>query len=248
MSKSSTKVYAIVPAGGIGKRMNSKQPKQFLTLNGEPILSITLRALASSKYITKFIIPSIDIVYTRKIIASYCPDIDAEIIKGGKTRQDSIYNAIEFIKDDLPDLILIHDAVRALVQEETVSEVIEAALKYGSATAACPVSDTLKLGYYDEKTSTNFIRKNVSRDLMWSAQTPQVFKTELLIKAYEQANADKFTGTDSTGLLERIKEAVALVESPNSNIKITTPEDLKIAETYLKRAKNAPEISVQSLV
>ncbi len=231
MNKSELIVYAIVPAGGIGKRMNSQQPKQFLTLNNEPILSLTLKALAASKRITKFIIPSIDIVYTRKIIASYCPDIDAEIIKGGKTRQDSVYNGLQLAATENPDLILVHDAVRALIQAENINTVINAAIEHGSATAASRVSDTLKLSFNEN--NQDFIRKNVSRDFIWAVQTPQVFKTEILVRAYEQANKDKFIGTDSTGLLERINEKVALVECPNSNIKITTPEDLKIAETYL---------------
>jgi 2-C-methyl-D-erythritol 4-phosphate cytidylyltransferase len=245
MANSELIVYAIVPAAGIGKRMKSQQPKQFLTLNNEPILSITLRTLAASKRIRKFIIPSIDIVYTRKIIASYCPDIEVEVIKGGKTRQDSVYNGLELAAKDKPDFILIHDAVRALVQTETIRDTITAATLYGSATAATRVSDTLKLAYSEN--DQDFIRKNVSRDLIWAVQTPQVFKTEILVKAYEQAIKDKFTGTDSTGLLERINEKVALVECPNSNIKITTPEDLKIAETYLL-TKTGREISAQSLV
>ncbi len=243
MQKANPNIYAIVPAGGIGKRMGARKPKQFLDLAGEPILSLTLKTLASSGQIQKFIIPSIDIVYTRKIIASYCPGLNVEIIKGGKTRQDSVYNALLIAIPDQPDLLLIHDAVRALVQIETIHEVIEAALRFGSATAASAVTDTLKLSYYDEKTQNYLVRKNVSRDLLWAVQTPQVFRTEILVKAYEQAIVDKFTGTDSTGLVERIAEKVALVEAPNSNIKITSPEDLKIAESYLlarSKASNNP--------
>lgn len=252
MLNKETKVYAIVPAGGIGKRMNSRQPKQFLSLNSEPILSITLRALAKSRYISKFIIPTIDIVYTRKIIASYCPDIDVEIIKGGKTRQDSIHEGIKLLETDKPDLILIHDAVRALILPETIDAVIEAAAKHGAATAASPISDTLKLA--SEINGESYIRKNISRENMWAMQTPQVFKTELLIAAYAKAFAEDFIATDTTALLERSQTPVALVRSPNSNIKITTPEDLKIAESYLSSninaqadlnaPKNAKEISV----
>ncbi len=163
---SSEQVQAIIPAGGIGKRMKNQQPKQFLTLDGQPILCITLRALAESKQISKFIVPSVDIVYTRRIIASYCPNIEVEVIKGGSTRQESVYNGLQTIINSgtEPNYVLVHDAVRALIRAETVKAVIDAAKKYGSATAANQVTDTLKLAY--EGNGHEFIRKNGSRDFM----------------------------------------------------------------------------------
>ena len=224
--------YAIIPSGGIGKRMQSQKPKQFLTLFDQPILVHTLKALAKTSLIDKFIIPSVDIVYTKKILKNL--NINFELCKSGKTRQESIINALDLIRDkkENPQYLLIHDAVRALVQEETVIEVIKKAQEKGAAIAARPVTDTLKLSHHDENGEI-LIKKNVSRDLLWQSQTPQVFTSELLYQAYDQAQKDKFLGTDSAGLVERINGEVYLVESPQSNIKITTQEDLELVKHYM---------------
>ena len=227
--------YAIIPAGGIGKRMQSQNPKQFLTLFDEPILLHTVKALAKTGLIDKFIIPSVDVVYTKKILNHIKDDIDFIISKSGKTRQESITIALEELKklDEKPAFILIHDAVRALVQEQTVIDVINKAKEKGAAVAARPVSDTLKLSHHDENDDV-LIKKNVSRDLLWQTQTPQVFATDILYEAYEQAQKDHFSGTDSAGLVERINKDVYLVESPQSNIKITTQEDLELVKQYMR--------------
>lgn len=226
--------FAIIPSGGIGKRMQSQKPKQFLTLFDEPILLHTIKALSKTGFIKKFIIPSVDIVYTKKILNHLDSDIEILICKSGKTRQESINNALDEIKklDEKPDFILIHDAVRALVQEQTVVDVINKAKEKGAAVAARPVSDTLKLSHHDENGDV-LIKKNVSRDLLWQTQTPQVFATDILYEAYDQAKKDHFLGTDSAGLVERIHKDVYLVESPQSNIKITTQEDLDLVKLYM---------------
>ncbi len=233
----STSIVAIIPAGGIGKRMKSNQPKQFLSIDGEPVIVKTIKALAKCSQIKKFIIPTVDLVYTRKIFKSYVPDLDVIAVQGGKTRQDSVANGLTEIKDtmagQMPDFILVHDSVRALIQEKTINEVIEKAKEVGGAIAAVPVGDTLKLANSFGK-KKNRIKKNVSRDNMWVAQTPQVFKTDLIINAYDKAKEDHFLGTDSAGLIERLGKDVILVESPKSNIKITTPEDLATAEIFMK--------------
>lgn len=228
--------FAIIPSGGIGKRMQSQKPKQFLTLFDEPILLHTVNALAKTGLINKFIIPSVDIVYTKKILNHI--DVDFLICKSGKTRQESIHNALDEIKNlgEEPEFILIHDAVRALVPEQTVIDVINKAKERGAAVAARPVSDTLKLSHQDEDGDV-LIKKNVSRDLLWQTQTPQVFATEILYEAYEQARKDHFLGTDSAGLVERINKDVYLVESPQSNIKITTQEDLDLVKLYMSLKK-----------
>lgn len=230
-------IVAIIPAGGIGKRMKHDQPKQFMTLCGEPVIVRTVKALAQCSQIKKFIIPSVDIVYTRKIFKSYAENLDVVVVKSGKTRQESVDNGLEEIKstmaDNLPDLILVHDSVRALVELNTINTTIEHALEVGGAIAASPVTDTLKMGF-STGPQKHHIKKNVPRDNMWVAQTPQVYKTDLLLEAYAKAKQDKFLGTDSAGLIERIGHDVILVESPKSNIKLTTPDDLVLAEVYLK--------------
>lgn len=232
---SENSITAIIPAGGIGKRMNAQKPKQFLTINDEPILLITLRSLYQTGLIDDFIIPTVDLVYTKKIIKSALPDLDVTVIKGGKTRQESIYKALREIKNqDLrSNYILIHDAVRALVRKETIERVIKKAKKTGAAIAARPVTDTLKLSYVNDEGDT-VIKKNISRDLMWIAQTPQVFSREIIYAAYEKAHKDRYEGTDSAGLVERIGKEVYIVQGRPSNIKITTPDDLALAEIYYK--------------
>lgn len=227
-------LIAIIPAGGIGKRMSAQKPKQFLTLNEEPILCITLKTLASTGLISRYIIPSVDVVYTKKILKSSIPDLEVEICKGGKTRQESVLNALNLIKDDCDpkQLILVHDAVRALVRKETIEKVIEKANITGAAIAAKSLSDTVKLSH--TKGEDTLIKKNIPRDNLWLAQTPQVFTADTIIKAYEKARIDHFTGTDSASLVERLGIDTYLVESPQSNIKITTPEDLELAQIYLK--------------
>jgi 2-C-methyl-D-erythritol 4-phosphate cytidylyltransferase len=233
MNKSIT---AIIPAAGMGKRMKNQRPKQFLLLNDEPILIITLRKLLSTALITKFIIPTIDMVYTRKIISSTFPEMNVEIIKGGKTRQESVHLGLQTIKESpLPDLILVHDSVRALVLESTIREVIDRASQTGAAIAARMVTDSIKQSGLDPSGEI-VIRKNISRENLWLAQTPQVFKSEIIIEAYEKAAQEQFWGTDSSSLVERIPCTISLVESPASNIKITTPEDLKLAENYTKES------------
>jgi 2-C-methyl-D-erythritol 4-phosphate cytidylyltransferase len=229
--------YAIIPAGGIGKRMQSQNPKQFLTIFDEPILLHTVKALAKTGLIQKFIIPSVDIVYTKKIL-NHIEDVEFLICKSGKTRQESIKNALDELKrlNEESDFILIHDAVRVLVQEQTVINVINKAKEKGAAVAARPVSDTLKLSHLDENGDV-LIKKNVSRDLLWQTQTPQVFAAKILYEAYEQAKDDHFLGTDSAGLVERINKDVYLVESPQSNIKITDPEDIELVKLYMSLKK-----------
>lgn len=231
-------IIAIIPAGGIGKRMNSQKPKQFLTLYDKPILVHTIRTLALTKLIDKFIIPTVDMVYTKKIIKSYLEDIDVTICKGGKTRQESIFNGLKEMKklEYKHKFVLIHDAVRALVKKETIEAVINKAQESGAAIAAQMVTDTLKLSYSNKENV--LIKKNVPRDNMWQAQTPQVFETKILLESYQQAKKDHYIGTDSASLVERIGIEVYLVESPSSNIKITTPDDLELAKIYLEHVHN----------
>ncbi|MCE2929616.1 MAG: 2-C-methyl-D-erythritol 4-phosphate cytidylyltransferase [Candidatus Caenarcaniphilales bacterium] len=225
-----TTIYAIIPAGGIGKRMQSQKPKQFLAIDDKPIIIVTLAKLISTGLIKKFIIPTVDIVYTKKIIKSEFPDLDFIICKSGKSRQDSIQNAILEIKalEEKADLILIHDAVRPLIKKTTIEQVVKKALETGAAVAGRPVSDTLKLAF--NRDGENIIKKNVSRDSMWHTQTPQVYHSQIFFDAYQKALEDHFEGTDSAGLVERINKDVYLVESPQSNIKITTPDDLELAK------------------
>lgn len=228
------KIFAVIPAGGIGKRMNQRKPKQFLTLFNQPILVITIKALASTGLFSKFIIPTVDLVTTKKLVEQKLPELDISVVKSGKTRQMSVHNGLDFIRslDEQPDLILVHDAVRVLITKETVNKTINKAIETGAAIAGNRVYDTLKLSH-SEADKDILIKKNVSRENMWQAQTPQVFKTDIIFSAYDKAKQDHFEGTDSASLVERLGVPIHLVESSRFNFKITTPEDLEIAEILL---------------
>lgn len=232
------KIFAIIPAGGIGRRMNARKPKQFLTLFNQPILAVTIKALASTGLFSKFIIPTVDLITTKKLVEQKLPELDICIIKSGKTRQMSVHNGLDFIKDldEKPDLVLVHDAVRALITKETVNKVVNKAIETGAAIAGNRVYDTLKLGQ-SEIEENILIKKNVSRDNMWQAQTPQVFRTDIITSAYDKARSEHFEGTDSASLVERLNIPINLVECSRFNFKITTPEDLEMAETILSHRR-----------
>ena len=233
------KIFAVIPAGGMGTRMNSRKPKQFLTIFDQPILAVTIRALANTGLFSKFIIPSIDIVMTKKLVEQKLPDLDISIVKSGKTRQMSVHSGLDFIKslDEQPDLILVHDAVRVLITKETINKVVDKAIETGAAIASNRIYDTLKLSQ-SEADEDILIKKNISRENMWQAQTPQVFKSEIILSAYDKAKNDHFEGTDSASLVERLGIPIHLVETTRFNFKITTPEDLEIAEIILSHRKS----------
>ncbi len=230
------KLLAIVPAGGIGSRMASTQPKQFIEINGKPILIITLETLIKTGLFEKIIISTIDIDYTKEIIQKFLKNHEnlLMVCSGGKTRQESVYKALQeadkFAIES--NFTLVHDAVRALVSQETISQVINKALTTNAATAARAVTDTLKLAR--QKDSDYIIEKNIPRENIWAMQTPQVFKTSLLKEAHQKAHVEDFAGTDCCALVERLGQEAYLVESPSSNIKITMPEDISYAEIFLK--------------
>ena len=229
------KILAIVPAGGIGSRMNSDQPKQFMSIHGKPILIITLETLINTGLFEKIIIATIDVEQTKELIQKFLGvhENSLMVCNGGKTRQESVYKALQEADKSAieSDFTLVHDAVRSLVSPEIISQVIDKAIETNAATAARQVTDTLKLAY--KKDSDYIIEKNISRENIWAMQTPQVFKTSLLKEAHKKAHAENFQGTDCCALVERLGQEVYLVESPLSNIKITTQEDIKVAERFL---------------
>lgn len=224
------KTAAVIPAAGTGARMHNILPKQYLPLGGKPIISRTLAAIER--------IPIIDAIFP--VLAPGEFDYFREQISGrgrlqkiagpapgGNSRQASVFNGIKEAGEDF-HIILIHDAVRPFIDEETVMEIIAQASAHGAAAAAVPVSDTLK------KASSGFITGTVPRAGLWAAQTPQAFRREIILSAHEQAERDGFTGTDDASLVERLGGKVKIVEAPPWNIKITTAEDFVIAEGILR--------------
>ena len=240
------KVFVIIPAAGLGTRMASvsagkaakpSASKQFLELDGVPVLVHTLRAFSKSPEVTQIVValrkPEMEAFRAR--LSADAPEIlkrNLQFVEGGEHRQHSVANGLAAVSASADDVVLVHDAVRPFVTEEMVREVIAAAQKYGAAIAAVPAVDTVK---QVERTAEGaLIKATIPREKIVLAQTPQGFRYGVLKKAFDEAAADGFIGTDEASLVERSGHAVAVVMGSPRNIKITTPGDLQLAEFYMK--------------
>jgi 2-C-methyl-D-erythritol 4-phosphate cytidylyltransferase/2-C-methyl-D-erythritol 2,4-cyclodiphosphate synthase len=226
------KTVAIIPAGGAGKRLKAHLAKQYLFLNHTPVLVHTLKVFQKSKEIDNIIlaVPSDDLVSVREeFIDKYGLTKVTTIVAGGKERQDSVRNALSAI-DGKYDVVVIHDAVRPFVTEKMIRQVVAAAKITGAASAGVKAKDTIK-----ETKKDNIVKATIPRQNLWLTQTPQAFKFELLKKAYKTAYDKKFYGTDDASLVERIGKKVKMIEGSYENIKITTSEDLIMAEALMKK-------------
>lgn len=221
---------AIIVAGGSGKRFNSSTPKQFLELNGKPILAYSIGKIEKSKFIKEILIvvPRQFTNFTQNIISRYNFKKVSRIISGGKTRQASVYNGLQKVNKKC-NLVLVHDGVRPLVESKQIEAVIKLAQKFKAAILAIPVKETVKL------VDKNMIVKTEDRKKFYLAQTPQVFEYKLLLRAFDKAKKDRLVGTDCASLVERLGIKVKILEGSERNIKITTAEDLKLAEILMSR-------------
>lgn len=225
------KTVALIPAGGVGKRLKSRIAKQYLLLDALPILVHTLKVFQKSKEIDEIILalPPEDLVYMRQELAEKYSLTKVNAVAGGRERQDSVKNCLMAIEDEC-GLVVIHDAVRPFVTEELIEQVIAAARDTGAAISGVRIKDTVKA-----IKENSMIENTVSRTNLWLAQTPQVFEYELLKRAYEKAYNDNFYGTDDAALVERMGEKVKMVEGSYENIKITTNEDMLIADALMQK-------------
>jgi 2-C-methyl-D-erythritol 4-phosphate cytidylyltransferase len=241
------KVVAIIPAAGLGTRMHSapsargKKPsasKQFTELGGTPILIHTLRKFAASPEVSEIYIAlrGNEIEGFRNRLEKEAKDVSREkihLVEGGEHRQQSVANAMSAISAADDDIVLVHDAVRPFVTEEIIHGVIQAAQKHGAAIAGVPAVDTVK---QVERTSDGaLITATLPRERVVMAQTPQGFCYRVLKKAFDEATADGFLGTDEASLVERSGHQVAVVMGSPRNIKITAPADMELAEFYLRK-------------
>lgn len=234
------KVAAIIPAGGSGRRMGLSEPKQFIRLAGVPMLVHTLRAFAATPLIHAIVVvaPAEHLSRTKALLRQYpVPRIHA-VVAGGDTRQASVRHGLAALPPDT-ELVMAHDGARPLVMPMLIDACIKAAEVHGAAIAAIPVKDTLKQG-----NSEQLIAATVERKGLWQAQTPQVARLEMFQAAYAAAERDRFTGTDEASLLERAGFPVALVEGAETNIKVTRPEDLAIAEALLMKTNPAAPFKI----
>ena len=217
------KTAVIIAAAGTGKRMGSSIPKQYLKIGGEPILLKSVRAFCDNKEIDWIVVVTNGdyIQACLEMKDRYGLDKIQAVIEGGEERQDSVYRAIVEIDRLCPEIeyVLVHDGARPFVRQETINAVLEAAEEKGAAVACVPVKDSIR----QEKDGES---ANLPRQRLYAVQTPQGFQKEILRKAYEQAFADGYYGTDDATLAERIGQSVTLVRGTYDNIKITTREDM----------------------
>lgn len=225
-----SKLAVIIPAAGSGSRMGARVPKPFLKLHGVSVLEHTIRAFAQVDEVEQVVIStSADwISEVEAILENFKNDVSfLDVVQGGRERQHSIYNALPKIFQEI-DLIAVHDAVRPFISKELIKECCEAAEEFGGAIVAVPAKDTIK-----KVNADSVIVNTPDRSELWQAQTPQIFQKKLLIKAYDSAIREEFTGTDDASLVERIGGNIKVVEGDRRNLKITYPIDLKVAELIL---------------
>lgn len=223
-------VAAIIPAAGFGTRMKVDRPKQYLQLGDTPILVRTVRSFIDDTDITCIIVvvPEEKVKETEVLFLAHKLDQPyLQIIAGGKRRQDSVEAGLQALPESV-EIVLVHDGARPLVTAEIIERCKQGALLYGAAIAAVPVKDTLKQVGEDLLVKTTIDRSN-----LWQAQTPQAARKELLEKAYRVNNGAD--ATDEASLLEKAAIPVKIVEGGETNLKITRPEDLALAENIIRK-------------
>lgn len=219
----------LIPAAGSGKRIGGETPKQFLQLHDKPILARTLEKFQASPAIQEIIVAAPDEFHgnVREIAERYAITKLAKIVAGGEQRQHSVWNALKAANKDA-EIVVVHDGVRPFVTTNDIQNVIGSAKKHGAAILAVRVKDTIKLS--DEQ---EFVLNTLDREYLWSVQTPQAFKRDILFGAMQQAMEEHFTGTDEASVVENYGVDVKIIEGSYTNIKITTKEDLVFADAIL---------------
>jgi 2-C-methyl-D-erythritol 4-phosphate cytidylyltransferase len=236
-----TRIAAIVPAAGLGTRMGAEQPKQFLELDGVPLIIFTLRRLASCPAITDFIISTRaeDVMSLQDKVAKAGLGRPARVIHGGDTRQQSVANALAQV-DPSTELVLVHDAVRPFVTREQIERLIAEARTRGAAILGLPAIDTIKeVKRASLPEDVALISATIPRERVVMAQTPQAFSYPLLRDAFRKAQQDDVNGSDESVLVERLGHDVFVVQGSERNIKITRPSDMELARFYLEHERAA---------
>jgi 2-C-methyl-D-erythritol 4-phosphate cytidylyltransferase len=218
---------AVIVAAGRGTRMGTKESKQYLPINGKPILVYTLEAFEKAAEISAvvLVVSQEDIVHCQSYIEKYGLTKISAIVAGGTSRQSSVYEGLQHLNTEW---VIVHDGVRPFVSTESMIDCWRAAEQYGAAVIAVRVKDTIKIA--DE---AGMVHSTPDRNSLWAIQTPQAFRRSDLIIAHKKAAQDGYQGTDDASLMERSGIPVRIVEGDYGNIKITTPDDLKWAKFRL---------------
>jgi len=236
------KVSVILPAAGLGTRMGRAVPekagtsrKQFMLLEGSPILLHTIRKFVSSPDVTEIVVALRveDMEWVRGLLDAERFSKPVRLVEGGATRQESVQNALHALGPST-ELVAVHDAVRPFIELSVLDKVFAEAAETGAAIVGIVPVDTVK------QVHRNKIRQTIPRERLILAQTPQVFRFDLLKLAFEKAREDEFTGTDESSLVERLeREEVSVVPGSDRNIKITKPSDMDLARLFLSEELTA---------
>ena len=218
--------YILIVAGGSGTRMGAALPKQFLEINGKPVLMHTLEVFHRYDAQSKIILglPASQMEFWKELCKKHQFTLDHQLSPGGETRFHTVKNALELIKEE--GLVAVHDGVRPLVSNDTLERCFKGAAEFGTAIPVLPVVESIR---QLEETGS----KAVDRTRFFSVQTPQVFQSKILKEAYEQEYSNHFT--DDASVVEALGHSIHLVEGNRQNIKITHPMDLKLAEILIQK-------------
>lgn len=227
------KTYVIIPSGGKGKRFGSHLPKQYLKVNGKEILAYTISLFDSSPLVDEIIIPADEnyfglienLIETNKFVKP------VKIVRGGKERQDSVFNALSSLSCSNEDLIVVHDAVRPLLPPQVLESALNSAIIFDNVVVGIKARDTL----IEINTRENIsVEKYVDRSRIYYAQTPQIFPFRVLFESMKKAQNEGFVGTDESMMVKRAGFEVKIVEGSPLNFKITTEQDLFIFDTLIR--------------
>ena len=232
------RIAVILPAAGLGTRMgkgsaekSGTSRKQFMLLEGSPILIHTVRKFAASDRVTEILVAvrAEDREWVEQMVSREF-DGKVRVVEGGDSRQESVQKALAALSPDT-DLVAVHDAVRPFIDLETIHHVFDEAAATGAAIVAVPAVDTVK--QVTRGTEHVRVRSTIPREKLVMAQTPQVFRYDVITRAFQAARLDGFTGTDESSLVERLDVEVSVVPGSDRNIKITKPADMELAHLYL---------------
>lgn len=226
------KISAIILAGGSGSRMGTAVKKQYIKLQDKEVIAHTIETFNKMKEIDEIIVVAgkDELLYMEEeICKKYRYNKVSQVVAGGKERQDSVRNGIEKVARAC-EYIIIHDGARPFIEEETIKECLAKAELTGASIVAVPVKDTIKVC----NAETGEVKETPNREMLWSVQTPQIFKAELIREAHRYAEENNVYGTDDSSLVEALGECVYIVSGKYTNIKITTPEDLIMGEKILE--------------
>jgi 2-C-methyl-D-erythritol 4-phosphate cytidylyltransferase len=217
-------VAVVVPAGGVGRRLGLRTPKQFLRLGHVSIIALTVRHFVRHPAVGDVIVaaPAESLARTRRALTGVRGGARLHIVTGGGERQESVWRGMQAVPDSAA-VVVVHDAVRPFVTRALIDRVIRAARAGGGAICALPMSETVK------RVRGGVVEATIDRSVLWAVQTPQAFRAPLLREAHEKARRDGFIGSDESMLVERLGHAVVVVPGLPENVKITTRDDLRRA-------------------